>query len=390
MSDASSMGAGDGRRVAAHALFYPAAAAHAAAVVPASVLAWLGVFAPMPGLLLPAGHAHELVFGFGLAAVAGHQLGRMPRAALAAVFGAWLAARVLFLAVPGHPAAALANALFAGLLAWRLVPRFAAAKKARNRALPATLASLCACAVAMQVTLNLGAAAVGHAVLVVAILLLALLMLFMGGRIIAPAAAGAAWRRGWILEARVQPRIEGAAIAAIALAAITAGPWPGLAGIAAAAGGVLAAVRLARWRMLRLGRRDLALLGVGYAWLAAGLLSVGAALVAGTHLTTALHVITVGAVGTLVLNVVAMGALRDAGRDPSRAWLPAAGTLLVALATLARAAAAFGMGEPRSLLIAAALAWTGAYSILLVILAKAALERRRNPAAGEARRAGAR
>jgi hypothetical protein len=50
--------------------------------------------------------------------------------------------------------------------------------------------------------------------------------------------------------------------------------------------------------------------------------------------------------------------------------------LLVGAATLARGAAAFGLGDPRALLVAAALAWSAAYAILLAILASAATAKR--------------
>ncbi|MGZ5685956.1 MAG: NnrS family protein, partial [Usitatibacter sp.] len=287
-------------RVAAHALFFPAAAAYAALVLPASVLAMLGIVPALPGSGFAAGHAHEMLFGFALAVVAGDQLGPTNPRVLALLFGSWIAARAAFLFAPYGIATALANAAFATLLAARLVPRlFASAKKLRNRALPFVLAALCACALAIQIALQLGSAGTQHGVLMVAIVLIGLLMLFMGGRIIAPA-AGQLHAQGGNLGARVQPRLEGwlivlmlAAAAAIAVGAASPG------GIALVGAGALAAARLARWRLWALrGRPDILCLGAGYAWLALGLIALGAALLAGKHVVAALHLITVGSLGT--------------------------------------------------------------------------------------------
>ncbi|HET9650985.1 MAG TPA: NnrS family protein, partial [Usitatibacter sp.] len=171
----------------AHALFFPAAATYAAASLPLSVAAMLGAGPAIPGLAFPAGHAHELLFGFALAAVAGNQLGPTLRPVLALLLASWLAARVAFLAAPLHPAGALLDGLFAASLAWQIAPRaLGRAKKLRNRSLPIAVVALCIMAAVTDASLHAGRAPLQQAALVIAILLLALLMLFMGGRIIAP------------------------------------------------------------------------------------------------------------------------------------------------------------------------------------------------------------
>ena len=354
-SDGGEARLGAPQRVPAHALFFPLAAAYAAAALPASIAAMLGLVPPIPGLASPAGHAHEMLFGFALAAVAGNQLGPTLRWRLLLLLGAWLAGRAAFLAAPGSAVALAANAAFALILAAFLAPRLLiAAKKLRNRALPVTLVALCIAAIARD--------------LVVGVLLLALLMLFMGGRIVAPAAAGQLYRQGGQLAARVQPRIEGALIVLMLFAAACAATgWTRAAGVAAIASGALAGVRLARWRLWALAaRRDLLCLGAGYAWLALGLLGMGLAMARGTPATTVLHAITVGAIGTLTINVMALTWARLARRDPSREALPVAATVLVAAATAARL-----LAEGRaSWLLFAALCWSGAYVLLLALFAK--------------------
>jgi uncharacterized protein involved in response to NO len=282
---------------------------------------------------MPQWHAREMLFGFALAVVAGNQLGPAGARRVALLFGAWVLARAASLAAPGTYVFAAANAAFALALALQVAPRLArAAKKWRNRALPAILVALCAAAAVVEVR--------------IAVLLLAALMLFMGGRILAPAVAGQLQRQGVRLGPRVQPRLEGALLVAM-IASLAWTPF-------CAAAGILAAIRMARWRLWALrGRPDLLCLAAGYAWLAAGLVAYGATLD-----TRALHLITVGALGTLTLNVMAMSWLLAARRDPARSRLTVAGTLLIAAAAVLRVSGFF---------TAAALCWSAAYLLLLAL-----------------------
>ena len=343
-----------------------------AIALPLSVASMLGAMPAVPGLATPTGHAHEMLFGFALAVVAGNQLGPVRRPMLAALAGLWIAARVAFLVAPASLVAALAGGAFAAILASQLAPRITARiRKWRNRALPVAVASLCAAAIGMEAAIHLGSPSAQRAMLLEGVLLLAFLMLFMGGRIIAPAAAGHAWREGGDLAARVQPRLEGAivlamlgALVSLALDAAT------VAGISCAVAALAALVRLARWRPWRSWRRaDLAGLSLGYAWVVAGVAALAAALVAKASPVAAIHVVTVGGVGTLTVNVMAITWARLARHDPATLRGPAIATACIALATAARLAAALDAPRAAGWLIAAAAAWTAAYLLLLATFA---------------------
>ncbi|MBK8742769.1 MAG: NnrS family protein, partial [Betaproteobacteria bacterium] len=86
--------------------------------------------------------------------------------------------------------------------------------------------------------------------------------------------------------------------------------------------------------------------------------------------TTALHVITIGSLGTLTLNVMATSWVLKARAGPAhQARLRVGATALVGGATLARALADFAVFDRQLLLLFAATAWTGAFGLLLLMFA---------------------
>jgi uncharacterized protein involved in response to NO len=350
-------------------VFFPAAAAYGLVAVPLSVHGMLSGHSLVPGFAGVPGHAHELLFGFALAVVAGFLITRISAARLGALFALWVVARASFLIVPDSIAAVTANALFAAVLASLVSPQFLkSAKKLRNKALAPLLITLCLAAIVFQ----LGAATTGLGWQLLAlretVLLFALLMLFMGGRIIAPAAAGAIQRSGGHLEARVQPRIEGALLIVIALAAVALAIPGGRyhAGLLTLAAALLALVRLARWRLWACrARPDLWCLGIGYLWLAVGLALLGASWAFQLlPASTATHAMTLGALGTLtttvMLRVRAIRNKADPAQVPALPWI----TAIIALATLVRLS---GSSSATMLGVAATL-WSLALFLLLVAL----------------------
>ena len=304
----------------AFTLFFPLAALLASLAVPLSVWASLSGRG-WPAGLIGSGHGFELVFGFALALVAGYTLGPQPARVLYPLVGLWLAARLLRIPFPDNSLSMLLPIAFALLLAWHVVPRFNAAKQWRNRTTAPLLLTLCLLpsmaalllliwrlSPTLAAALRLDSARLMHA----AVLCLLLLMGFIGGRVIAPAAAITLNQRGIELKARLQPRMEGALIILLGLA-ITALLMPGLAaeysypiaGLLLMGTGGVFAVRGLRWQLWKCAARpDLLAFGIGYAWLALGSLASGAAFVSQQHPTAALHLITVGGLGTLSTSVM--------------------------------------------------------------------------------------
>ncbi len=361
-------------RFAPHVFFFPAATLFGALLLPWSVAAMLRVF-PAPGsLATPFGHAHEMLLGYALAVVAGYQLPPMARARALGLFALWVAARVAFLALEGVLAVVF-DIAFAVVLALHVAPRlFRSAKKLRNQGLPLVLTALCLGAVGFDAALLVAGVTTLQALATAVVLVLTTLMLFMGGRIIAPAAAGQRYRQGETLAARVQPRLEGAllVVMAIAVALVALPSWDAGLRVACAAAGVLALVRLVRWRLPACrGRPDLLCLGAGYAWLGVGLLAI-ASTEPGAARTAALHLITIGALGTLTLNVMASTLLLRLRRPAAAERIPIAATVLIGAAALLRVAAAADPSQATRLLIAAATCWAAGCLAALWLIAPCA------------------
>ena len=319
-------------------LFFPAASLWAAAVVPLSIYAVLSGFGWPPGLI-GAGHGHELIFGFALALIAGYTLGPQPWRVLVPLFGLWLAARLAWLLAPETLFAQLLSPAFTLLLAWHVVPRFQAAKKWRNKIAGPLILVLCLMALIYFLTQAGLPLPDTRRLLQTTILGLLLLMTFMGGRIIAPAVAGTLEKRGIPLEARVQPHIEGALLVVlpIAMTLMLFSATEQLAGLLLVSASALVVIRIARWKLWHCSNRpDLLVLALGYLWLAIGAAFAGARLLTGHPVLPALHLIVVGALGTLSGSVMLRLAWQRARRTFPPAWQVIAIAILVAAASISR------------------------------------------------------
>lgn len=362
----------------ANIYFFPVAAFYAALILPWSVAGQFGwVWAP-PGLASPLGHAHEMLFGFALAVVAGYVLGPRSRPQMLTLIGVWLAARLASLGDPASWIAALFNIAFMALLAWRVAPTYLrTAKKWRNKSVAVILLGL-----ALTVLLFHGSYPLGHArllypLLLEAVLLLSALMFFMGGRILAPAMAGHLRQQKRHLKDRVQPRIEGGVLILLALALMAILlPFTlttTVSGLLLLACALLTLLRTLRWRIWHcLNRADMLAMLLGYFWLIAGWALVGAALITQRPLTPALHAITIGALGTLTLTVMARTRMHRCLKNPNALPVFYVTSLGIALAALLR----ITTHDPR-ILMAAAGFWSLAYLCLLVLLCYLAIHERR-------------
>ena len=334
----------------------------------------------LPTLLGPlAWHRHEMLFGFVGAVIAGFLLtaipnwtGRLPIAGppLAGLFLLWLAARaaVLFSARIGAAPAALLDVGFYLVLAGLATREVLAAK---NRNVPI---------VAMVLLFGAANAAdhAGAAGLIpdpdmgvwCALTLVVLMISLIGGRIIP------SFTRNWMVKQGIKERLPtqpgrfdfgviGAT--AVALVAWIAAPEARLAGFALLAAGGLQLARLVRWGGLRTVRDPLVfILHVGYFWIPAGLLLLGASVLEPwVPRSAAIHALTAGAMGTMILAVMTRATLGHTGRaleaSPQTVFLYA----LVTLGAALRVSAPLGLIDYTTGLEISAVAWAGAFVIFL-------------------------
>jgi uncharacterized protein involved in response to NO len=363
-------------RVPADRLFFPAAAGYALAAVPLWAAALSGWVKPLP----PYWHAHELVFGYALLVVAGYLLGRASLGLLALLLATWLAARVAaWLVVPGDIVAAAPQLAFSftvtATVAW---PFLRAAKKVQNAVFGPLIIALFLCDAAYQYAAAEGRIATQGVALLIAVDLYVLLLLLMGGRVIPAAVGGHYYRQGAVLEARVQPALEKAAIAAmVAMIALDLVPgaqtWAGACALVAA---LVTAVRAYRWRLWTVLREPtLWTLGLAYLWLVPGLALKGwAQALPGPPLGVVLHVLTIGALGTMTLVMMARTRLQRSKLPLTDFGSVAAASLLLAAATLTRLWSA-ALEEPLRMLWISAILWTAAFAVLLHLMLSRRQER---------------
>ena len=347
---------------------------------------WLCVYAgkiALPSALPPTvWHVHEMVFGFAFATVAGFLLtaipnwtGRLPLRALplAALAGLWVAGRiaVLLSGATGPAAAAVVDLAFPVAFVAVIARELIAGRNWRN--LPMLIAlSLLLGGSALVHLESLGLATTALAGNRLGIATILLLIALVGGRIVP------SFTRNWLAKARPGGALPAEAgrldIAALLVTVAGLAAWVVVPDSAVApwlelAAGIAVATRLSRWCGLATFREPLVfILHIGYGWLALGLLLLG---YNGLHpllpQTTALHALTVGAIGTMTLAVMTRATLGHSGRALAAGPGTRAIYLLVTLAALLRLAAPLAGADALTLTWIAGAAWSAAFGLFAVL-----------------------
>ncbi len=306
--------------------FFFLAALHAGLAIPL----WLGIYlggfgigGPMNGLQW---HAHEMLFGYVGAVIAGFILtaipnwtGRFPLSGfrLAAFVCLWIAGRVACLFAPDPWLAMTVDMAFPITLAFVVWREVMAGKNWKNAPV-AVMIALFACASGAD---HLSAAGLLNHDLGqrLALAVAAMLIALIGGRIIP------SFTRNWLVK-RASPSLpmpfgtlDKTALSTTAAATMGWVVLPGtiLVGMLLLAAGVLLAARLYRWRGLAtLGEPILFVLHTGYGWLCAALMLLGFANLLPDTIpqSSALHALTAGAIGTTTLGVMTRASLGHTGR----------------------------------------------------------------------------
>ena len=353
------------------------------------ILALQGELA-IPTAFDPVGwHAHEMLFGFVVAAIAGFLLtaipnwtGRMPLQGfpLAVLAGVWLAGR---LAVGGSAwigagIAAVLDLSFLTLLLGVVLREIMAGRNWRNLPIPIVLGGLLA-ANALTHLDAAGIAATGALGQRLGIGIVILLIGLVGGRIIPSFTLNWLKKRGELnLPVSFSILDRGAlGLAAAALTIWVVAPESPIGGAALIAAGVASLLRVARWRAhLTLAEPLVWSLHLGFVWVGVGLLLVGlSALLPDVPPAAGLHALTAGAMGGMTLAVMTRATLGHTGRPLSADRWTAAIYLLVAAAAALRVAAPFLADVYLPLLLTSGLAWSAAFGLFVVHYGRMLLSR---------------
>lgn len=348
-----------------------------------SILAWVAQFS---GFLNSAGeldaitwHAHEMMFGYLAAVLAGFTLtavanwtGRPPVAGtpLVILFVIWLAGRVgmalaLFDVIP-LAAAALIDVTFIPVFAILFGREVIAGGNKRNLVVVGAvsafgLANLLFCLNALDLYENDLWSRLGLGIA-------ALLIALIGGRI-TPAFTG-----NWLKahgQQVVMPEMGGVDKAALLLTGLSVLSWTVfsyhlLTAAVLMAAGLMLFVRLSRWHGLKTTREPLIFcLHVGYGFLAMSLIAIGASIWQPdvVAISTGLHLLTAGTIGLMTFVVMTRALLGHTGRPLVTSPAVAMALLLIAGGALLRAGAPWLPSLYIPLVSLSGIIWSGGFLI---------------------------
>jgi uncharacterized protein involved in response to NO len=351
------------------------------------VALWLWIAAFTFGVDLPScfdplnWHIHEMLFGLVLAAVAGFLLTAIPNwtgrrpicgVALAGLTGLWLAGRIICLVSAFAPPWLAPIVDLAFPLALFAVARreLIAARNQRNLAIPAPIAVLGIADLLMHLE------AAGYPVPVglgwrLGLAAVIVLIAVIGGRIIP------SFMRNWLIKrgaAMKLPRIH-RGIDRLALGCLHAGlvawailPTSRTIGLLLIFASACNFIRLAGWRgFSTFAEPLLAILHVGYLWLVLGAAMLGVSLLSHTvPETAAIHALTSGAIGTMIVAVMSRVTLGHTGRMLVADRITTFLYIIVVAGAVLRVTAVFAPANILVLIVISAILWSGGFLLFVL------------------------
>ena len=306
---------------------YLLAGAYAALSVPLWALQYLGW---LPGAD-PLWHAHEMLFGYVFAVIAGFLLtavrnwtglGTPAGAPLAVIASLWLTARVL--ALYSLPAAALADAAFAIAVAWG-IGRPLVLSRNRNAFFIAIVLALGAASILFQ--------AYPRTALALGLDVVLLVMTVVAGRVVPGFTNNAIPGAG----ARRNAALETGCVASVLLLLVCDFLDSSIGAPVALAAAGLHAARLALWAPWKTRSRPILwILHLSYAWIVVHLALRGLAAFDLALAALATHALTVGAIGGLTLGMMTRTARGHTARRLTAGRAEVSAYVLVQLAAAVR------------------------------------------------------
>jgi uncharacterized protein involved in response to NO len=364
--------------------FFLAGGAYALVMIPWWMYRFAHGGASFGGLPPMYWHAHEMIYGFVMAAIAGFLLTAVPSwtgergfagPPLIVAVTLWLAGRVVMSLAGDMPFWLLAAAELA-LVPWLIGLLAPPILRTRNRNLPllAVLLVLWLIDAAFIASLWRVDAALAGGSARLAIDFVLILITVIGGRIVPAFTANALRRRGGEPNLVTRTWLEYVVIGLmVAIALVDVFAPNGIAsGVLAALAALAHAGRMSGWHSFRTGGEPILwIMHVAYAWLPLGLALKACALLGDAAWASKwLHALATGAMATMILAVMTRTALGHTGRPLVVARAIAVAYLLLTCTALLRT---FGVALfPAHYLLTlelSALTWMACFGIFLVVYA---------------------
>ena len=352
-----------------------------------AMVLWIGLLSgvvALPTALDPVSwHAHEFLFGYLGAVVAGFLLTAVPNwtgrrpivgVPLGALFGLWLAGR-LATAVSAHlpPAlVAVVDLAMPVVLAAAIAREICKGRNWRNLVVLAMLMVLIAGNAVFHWEAQAGAYAAQGLGLRIGLAASVMMIAVIGGRIVPTFTRNWLVTRGESTLPAPFARFDKLALALLLLALVlwAAAPESRLTGTALVVAGLAQAARLARWTGHRTGAEPLVwVLHLGYAFVPLGALVLGLAVLAPDALSApaAQHLWMAGGIGLMTLAVMTRATLGHTDRALEAGPGTVVIYLLLIAAVMARLGAGLLPGFGQELHLLSGLCWIGAFGGFAVL-----------------------
>jgi len=351
---------------------------------PAALALWIVMFSTgtaVPSRFGPlAWHIHEMLFGFVMAAIAGFLLTAIPNwtlrrpisgRPLGLLAGLWLLGRIACLISALVPPwlAITADLSFPVALIGVVAFEIAAGRNWRNLPMVVPAIVLFIANLLMHLEAN-GAALLAGLGWRLGLAAVIVLISVVAGRIVPSFTQNWLTKRGISDLPMVYRWLDRAALGVLHAGLFAWAFLPTLrpVGLLLLLGAMLNLERLRHWRGGAATAEPLLLvLHIGYAWLVLGAGFLGLAMLdADLPSSAAIHALTVGAIGTMILAVMTRVTRGHTGRDLSADRLTSLIYILVTLAAIARIVAAFGEHFTMLLLVASACCWIAAFGLFVL------------------------
>lgn len=350
-----------------------------------AIALWLAMFleyARLPTRFDPlTWHIHEMLFGFVMAAVGGFLLTAIPNWTnrlpvrgypLALLTGLWLLGRIACLISAELPAwlAIMGDLSFSVVLLAVAAREIIAGRNWRNLPMTAPVAVFVVADLLMHLE-SLSFAVPSGLGWRLGLAAPIMLISVIGGRIIP------SFTRNWLFKrhsVRLPTPHDATDIAAVGVLHVGLILWAvlpdlRLAGVILVIAAALNAWRLARWAGgATLAEPLLFILHIGYGWVVIGVALLGLSLLeVGVPVASAIHALTAGAIGTMILAVMPRVTLGHTGRELTANRSTVVIFILINAAATMRIAASWNMGGMMILLALSGICWIVAFGLFEIV-----------------------